>query len=347
MRQNLEDDRLDSESAGLICEEANLPLSRPGFAVSRRVALAASLGAVGSVIGIIAFVKHSSGSRLSKSTLSESELIELTACRDSPADWSDYDGETCEDYAQKKYCTRLGQAGEGWNSAWGTFVKYGRDGAAAPQACCQCGGGLKDGSAESLTPAPSGPIVHTSPAPPNACSPGYTLSHHGWWDNYYELYALGKVINGSFVSSDECAAMCNKDPGCKAYTLFQDKVCWNYNDLGNQVKNAESVACTRQTRQTSSKYACSPGYILSHHGWWDNYDELQAPFGKVEKGAFVSRDECAAICNEEPGCIAYTLFQNKVCWSYNDLGNRVKNAESVACTKRQISSSPFPKSERA
>lgn len=53
------------------------------------------------------------------------------ACADSPAAWTDPDGDTCQVYAEKGWCHA------GWISKWNST------GFTAREACCQCGGGVQ------------------------------------------------------------------------------------------------------------------------------------------------------------------------------------------------------------
>jgi len=62
-------------------------------------------------------------------------------CEDSPSDWADSYGLTCENYVTNNLCTSDGKYGEAWEIDWGTFKDYSADGVDAAEACCSCGGG--------------------------------------------------------------------------------------------------------------------------------------------------------------------------------------------------------------
>lgn len=64
-------------------------------------------------------------------------------CEDSPADWRDTWGLSCEDYMDRDYCTPGAAWGEGWHSYWGSWGMYGTNGTSAAEACCACGGGIR------------------------------------------------------------------------------------------------------------------------------------------------------------------------------------------------------------
>jgi len=66
-------------------------------------------------------------------------------CQNLPRDWVSGDGETCATYATKKYCTKSGKPGTGWQASWGSFDSF-KDytyGMSANDACCNCGGGTR------------------------------------------------------------------------------------------------------------------------------------------------------------------------------------------------------------
>ena len=68
-------------------------------------------------------------------------VVWLSVCADSPPGWTDSEGDGCQDYKDGEYCTAAGQAGLGWDPAWGTLSQYANDGKDATEACCACGGG--------------------------------------------------------------------------------------------------------------------------------------------------------------------------------------------------------------
>ncbi|CAE7940719.1 unnamed protein product, partial [Symbiodinium necroappetens] len=63
-----------------------------------------------------------------------------TTCRDVEG-WTDLSDYPCAEYVQHGWCTSTGAKGPNWADAWGEFDDYWRNGYAAPQACCACGGG--------------------------------------------------------------------------------------------------------------------------------------------------------------------------------------------------------------
>ncbi|CAE6935347.1 unnamed protein product [Symbiodinium sp. KB8] len=65
---------------------------------------------------------------------------EPTTCRDVEG-WTDLSDYPCADYVEHGWCTSTGAKGPNWADAWGEFDDYWRNGYAAPQACCACGGG--------------------------------------------------------------------------------------------------------------------------------------------------------------------------------------------------------------
>jgi len=98
------------------------------------------------------------------------------ACADSPAQWVDSKGYSCEDYVRKKWCTKDGKYGLGWSNFWGAFDRYRNSAHTAMTACCACGGGDREdeGASSQLwrfalpeelragVKARAGPIVRTS-----------------------------------------------------------------------------------------------------------------------------------------------------------------------------------------
>ena len=57
------------------------------------------------------------------------------------APWVDAEGDTCRDYARKRYCTRAGAVGGGWQEWWGPLSDYSVDGVDALGVCYACGAG--------------------------------------------------------------------------------------------------------------------------------------------------------------------------------------------------------------
>ena len=67
--------------------------------------------------------------------------LDIMMPRGEPAPWEDGYMNTCKVYEARKYCTKDGKAGPGWNPAWPSFQTYG-----AHEACCACGRGNLGGS---------------------------------------------------------------------------------------------------------------------------------------------------------------------------------------------------------
>lgn len=61
-------------------------------------------------------------------------------CQDSPIGWTDNEGDGCEFYNTRDWCTAAGAAGLGWMSG-DSFEQYRHMGRTAIQVCCACGGG--------------------------------------------------------------------------------------------------------------------------------------------------------------------------------------------------------------
>lgn len=77
-------------------------------------------------------------------------------CVDNPEDWSvSFFGidHTCVDF-KEHYCTTLGGYKSGWNSVLGTFDDWQKDGKAATDACCGCGGGTRPEGLHGDPPTP-------------------------------------------------------------------------------------------------------------------------------------------------------------------------------------------------
>lgn len=63
-------------------------------------------------------------------------------CIDSPPDWRSTNHKSCANYEAEKLCNTNGEAGEGWNSEWGSLKSFDpADQKSSAQACCGCGGG--------------------------------------------------------------------------------------------------------------------------------------------------------------------------------------------------------------
>eukprot|EP00931_Biecheleriopsis_adriatica_P010763 TRINITY_DN111828_c0_g1_i1.p1 TRINITY_DN111828_c0_g1~~TRINITY_DN111828_c0_g1_i1.p1 ORF type:complete len:705 (-),score=131.92 TRINITY_DN111828_c0_g1_i1:33-2147(-) len=78
-------------------------------------------------------------------TSAKQPLLQFRFCTDSEF-WTDSDGDTCEDYGRKAWCTAEGSEGAGWHNDWGSLGDFrARDGTqqTAKQACCACGGGTQ------------------------------------------------------------------------------------------------------------------------------------------------------------------------------------------------------------
>ena len=52
--------------------------------------------------------------------------------------FADSDGEKCDAYEFKNYCSKKGGYGDGWGENWGTFRDYAKGGQTA-RVCPQCG----------------------------------------------------------------------------------------------------------------------------------------------------------------------------------------------------------------
>ena len=58
------------------------------------------------------------------------------------SNWSDQEGETCNQFKNNHWCTSSGEEGSSWRSKWGKITDYyDSRGRTAFDACCACGGG--------------------------------------------------------------------------------------------------------------------------------------------------------------------------------------------------------------
>jgi len=83
-------------------------------------------------------------------------------------DWKDKDGETCEDYERKGYCTPTGQPGEKWKGGDALEDFSHNTEPSAADACCACGGGYYNDpflTSTTTTLEPSPEPVAEAPAP--------------------------------------------------------------------------------------------------------------------------------------------------------------------------------------
>merc|ERR1719482_1854078 len=92
-----------------------------------------------------------------------------SGCKNFPQGWADTRGNTCEDYAEGEYCNRHGGYGDAWLDEWGTFEDAADKGVSALQACCICGGGVRDGEV-AVVPSPAESPA-AAPVPAAASSP--------------------------------------------------------------------------------------------------------------------------------------------------------------------------------
>lgn len=84
---------------------------------------------------------------------------------DDYKNWKDSEGDGCDMYAEKHWCTPDGKPGSGW-APGDSFQRYAKHGIDALKACCACGGGKQ------LTPEPSPAPTTKSPTPhPTTQSP--------------------------------------------------------------------------------------------------------------------------------------------------------------------------------
>lgn len=74
---------------------------------------------------------------LSQETLADERRLD---CKDVPG-WTDNEGYSCHEYANRSWCTEDGAEGFGWQQTWGGFEERWREGFTAQAACCACGGG--------------------------------------------------------------------------------------------------------------------------------------------------------------------------------------------------------------
>ena len=87
-----------------------------------------------------------------KTTLCEKQCQDRTVKKNKF--WVDKMGFSCKLYEGAKWCTTSKGYGIGWNQmvegevrvchGWGSFEKFQRNGISAVQACCACGGGIKN-----------------------------------------------------------------------------------------------------------------------------------------------------------------------------------------------------------
>ncbi|KAK3254877.1 hypothetical protein CYMTET_35924 [Cymbomonas tetramitiformis] len=77
----------------------------------------------------------------SLSSVLESQNEELYLCSDSPSNWVDSDGDSCDVYDAARWCTPSGMPGEDLLAANETLKMYSVDGVDAGEVCCACGGG--------------------------------------------------------------------------------------------------------------------------------------------------------------------------------------------------------------
>ena len=71
-------------------------------------------------------------------------------CVDSPVDWVDSSGRSCDKYKTDQLCTATGAYGSGWQSNMGFFSDYAKGGKDASEACCACGSGDKQSATRRL-----------------------------------------------------------------------------------------------------------------------------------------------------------------------------------------------------
>jgi hypothetical protein len=67
----------------------------------------------------------------------------LEKCNDFDG-WVAAGGSSCEEFAERQWCTAEGDYGAGWLPVWGTFADSASSGVNAILACCGCGGGCTD-----------------------------------------------------------------------------------------------------------------------------------------------------------------------------------------------------------
>ena len=58
--------------------------------------------------------------------------------------WVDKMKFSCELYEGADWCTPSKGRGEGWNKFWGSFEGFKTEGTSAIEACCACGGGIRN-----------------------------------------------------------------------------------------------------------------------------------------------------------------------------------------------------------
>jgi len=89
--------------------------------------------------------------------------------------WKDKDGETCEDYERKEYCTPTGEPGEKWKGEDALEDFSLNTEPSAADACCACGGGYYNdpfltSTTTTLEPSPEPVAEAPAPAPEKAKS---------------------------------------------------------------------------------------------------------------------------------------------------------------------------------
>jgi len=88
-----------------------------------------------------------SGVAVPKNHMLKVNAASTLPCKDTP-NWKDAFGYTCQQYADRAFCTPDKEYGPGWGSDWGTFALYTNLGVDATEACCKCG---KQGSTQAIT----------------------------------------------------------------------------------------------------------------------------------------------------------------------------------------------------
>mmetsp|Transcript_39808 Transcript_39808/g.69955 ORF Transcript_39808/g.69955 Transcript_39808/m.69955 type:complete len:416 (-) Transcript_39808:65-1312(-) len=106
------------------------------------------------------------GAKQEENVTSQSESVVVPGCRDE--EWKSKSGRDCADYATDDLCTSRGTPGDGWLDEWGDFKEEENNGMTAADACCICGGGLREtGPAPAPAPA-SGPSPAFAAAAPSS-----------------------------------------------------------------------------------------------------------------------------------------------------------------------------------
>merc|ERR1712217_921315 len=89
------------------------------------------------------------------------------ACSDYPNGWRSSTHASCKDYADRKWCTKSGGYGTGWDfNQFVNFAKWAVNGIDASQACCECGGGQEPTPAPTPPPTPAPAPARAPPPPP-------------------------------------------------------------------------------------------------------------------------------------------------------------------------------------